>query len=106
MEKITFAELRDRMFKFNEEHPDGKSTLYGVIVFTEDSFNRPYTETERTYKTTNDQKGFQHGKISNSIFAHCLDGKDYGVRLDWYMRDLNGEKDGWKVEYCYTTTEA
>ena len=97
MEKMTYAELRDTMFKFNEENPDGKSTLYGVIVFTADSFSAPYTETERSYKVSNNNKGFQHGKISNSIYGSCLDGKDSNVRLDWYMYD---EKP-WKVEYCY-----
>lgn len=95
MKKISYAEFREAMFKFNEEHPDEKSTLYGVIVFTEDSFNKPYTETERSYRTWSSNKGFQHGKISNSIFGDCLDGVDLGVRLDIYMYD------GWKVDYCY-----
>ena len=96
MKKISFAEFRDTMFQFNDEHPDGgKSKLYGVIVFTKDSFNKPYTEKERSYRTSNDQKAFRHNMCSNSIFADCLDGKDLGVRLDWYMGD------GWKVDYCY-----
>lgn len=98
MKKITYGELREAMFKFNEEHPDGKSTLYGVIVFTEDSFSKPFTEKERSYKVSNDNKGFQSGKISNSIFGNCLDGVDMGVRLDWYMYDAENP---WKVEYCY-----
>ena len=95
MEKITFEELREAMFKFNEENPDGKSTLNGVVVFTKDSFSAPYTETERSYRVNNSQKAFKHGMISNSIWADCLDGKDLGVRIDLYMYD------GWKVDYCY-----
>lgn len=98
MKKISYAEFRDAMFKFNEEHPDGNSLLYGVIVFTKDSFTADYTETERSYRTWSDNKGFQHGKISNSIYADCLDGKDLGVRLDWYMHHAEYP---WKVEYCY-----
>ena len=85
MKKITYAELREAMFRFNEEHPDQKSTLNGVIVFTQDSFTKPYTETERSYRTDNTQKAFNHGMCSNSIWADCLDGKDIGVRLDLYM---------------------
>ena len=27
---------------------------------------------------------FREGKISNSLFGDCLDGKDVGIRLDWY----------------------
>ena len=97
MKKMSFYEFRDAMFKFNEEHPDGKSKQNGVIVFTSDSFNKYYTEEQRSYRTDNFQKAFRHGTISNSIYANCLDGTDNGVRLDWYMYDENP----WKVEYCY-----
>ncbi len=97
MKKISYAEFRDAMYKFNEEHSDGNSLLCGVIVFTKDSFTADYTETERSYRTWSDNKGFQHGKCSNSIYADCLDGKDLGVRLDWYMH----AEHPWKVEYCY-----
>ena len=100
MVKMTYDELRETMFRFNEEFPN--STLYGVIVFTEDSFSKPFTETERSYKVSNNNKGFQHGKISNSIYGNCLDGQDLNVRLDWYMYD---EKP-WKIDYCYLTQEA
>lgn len=99
MKKIDYKEFRDAMFDFNKEHPDGgKSKLYGVIVFTKDSFDKPYTEEERSYRTSSDNKAFRSNMISNSIYADCLDGKDLGVRLDWYMYD---EKNPWKVEYCY-----
>lgn len=97
MKKITFAELRDAMFKFNEENPNEKFNrkLFGIVVFTEDSFIAPYTETERSYRVDNSQKAFRSNTISNSIWADCLDGKDLGVRIDLYMDD------GWKVDYCY-----
>ena len=52
MKKLTYTEFRDAMFKFNEEHSDGKSLLYGVIVFTKDSFSANYTEKERSYRKT------------------------------------------------------
>lgn len=101
MEKITYAQFAEAMRKFNETEAfavkGNQKILKGVIVFTQDSFNKPYTETERSYKTTSDNKAFFPNMISNSIFADCLDGKDLGVRLDWYM----GGKDGWKVDYCY-----
>lgn len=98
MKKITFAELRDAMFKFNEENPNEQfnSKLTGVVVFTEDSFSAPYTEKERSYRVDNSQKAFRSNAISNSIWSDCLDGKDLGVRIDLYMAD-----GGWKVEYCY-----
>ena len=92
---ITYDELKNIMRKADK---DGK-TLEGIIVFTEDSFDKPYSEEERSYKVSNEtSKGLQDGKISNSIWGDCLDGKDLAVRLDAYMYD--GE-DGWKIDYCY-----
>lgn len=99
MKKITWSEFRDAMRNFNEQNgytvKGNAEHLNGVVVFTADSFNKPYTEKERSYRTNNDQKAFLPNQSSNSVFADCLDGKDNGVRLDWYMGD------GWKVEYCY-----
>ena len=98
MEKMNWNEICSAMRKFNEEHgyttKGNKEKLKGVVVFTKDSFGNPYTEEERSYKFTSDNKGFLPGQLSNSIFADCLDMSDLGVRLDWYIHD-------WKVEYCY-----
>lgn len=101
MKKITWNELCKAMWKFNEEHnyatKGNAERLRGVVVFTKDSFAKPYTEIQRSYEFTSDNKAFLPNQCSNSIFANCLDGSDDGVRLDWYM---NGN-DGWKAEYCY-----
>ena len=40
-----------------------------------------------------------------SIFGSSLDGTDMHVRLDLYMADERGEKDGWKIERCYIKKE-
>lgn len=101
MKKITWNELTKAMWNFNEERgyttKGNSERLYGVVVFTEDSFDRPYSEKARSYEFCSDNKAFLPHQHSNSIFADCYDGTDLGVRLDWYM----GGKDGWKVEYCY-----
>ena len=101
MKKLTYAEFESAMIRFNSEHEinsqAGKERLEGVIVFTQDSFTKPYTEVQRSYQTNNLQKAFIPSMISSSLFADCLDGTDNGVRLDWYMK---GEG-AWKVEYCY-----
>ena len=102
MKKITWSELEKAMWKFNEEHgykyKGNEKRLEGVVVFTEDSFTKPYTEKSRSYRFTSDNKAFLANQCSNSIFADCLDGTDDGVRIDWYMHD---PKMPWKVEYCY-----
>lgn len=101
MKKFTYEEFEKAMREFNSEHgivnQADKKILKGVIVFTKDSFDKEYSEVQRSYKTNNLQKAWLPHMISNSVFADCLDGSDNGVRLDWYMHD---EKP-WKVDYCY-----
>ncbi len=108
MKKITFQELCKIMHAFNEEHNckpfDKEHILHAVIVFTEDSFKDPYTEVERSYKVCNGNKFWLSGYISNSLFGDCLDGKDDGVRLDWYIYP-GGDAKPWKVDYCYLLDE-
>ena len=95
----TWHEARELMWKFNEEKgyttKGNNEHLYMVAVITEDSFSRKYSLTERSYEFSNDNKAFLPNQSSNSVFADCLDGKDFGVRLDWYIPTE------WKVEYCY-----
>ena len=104
MNKMTWTQAVKAMRDFNKENnitskgigPD----LDIVVVFTEDSFNKPYTEKERSYVFSNHNKAFIPDMCSNSIFGNCLDGTDQGVRLDWYIHDT------WKVDYCYLMEEA
>jgi hypothetical protein len=102
MKKITWSELEKAMWKFNEVN--GYTTkgtekhLEGVVVFKEESWDRPYTEQQRSYRVSSDNKAFLPNQLGYSIFGDCLDDKDLGVRLDWYMRD---DKKPWKVDYCY-----
>ena len=102
MEKITWSQLCTAMRSFNETHgythKGNKERLEAVVVFTEDSWNKPYTEIQRSYRLSSDNKAFLPNQLSNSIFADCLDGSDLGVRLDWYMHD---DEKPWRVEYCY-----
>ena len=98
--QYTWHEAREIMRKFNEEQSHTtkggcKKLLFMVAVITEDSFDAPYSLTERSYEFCNDNKAFLPNMSSNSILADCLDGRDLGVRLDWYIPKE------WKVEYCY-----
>ena len=98
MKKISYAELVDTFLNHNRGKNltqfGDKDRLTGVIVFKASSFDKPYTEIERSYKFTSDNKAFI-GACGTSIYGDCLDGKDSGVRLDWYMYD------GWEIDYCY-----
>ena len=98
--KMTFKELRDYIYEYNKTHNWVTETIKAVIVFTEDSFDREYSEESRSYEISSDNKTFRNS-ISNSLFGYCLDGTDQGVRLDWYMEYYGNKDNGWKVDYCY-----
>ena len=96
---MTYPELKNICREQKRTSP--REDLTAHIIFTEDSFTRPYPLLSRTYLVSSDNKGFWPHMSSNSIFAWCLDPtSDQGVRLDWYMAK-EGNKDGWKVEDCY-----
>ena len=83
-----------------------RSHTVGYIVFTADSFDKSYTEEERTYVVGSNNKAFIEGMGGYSIYASSLDGSDKNVRLEAYMADEYGGKDGWKIEKCYVKDES
>ena len=95
---MTYQEMKKHFQEVEKEY-DGHVT--GYIVFSQDSFTKPYSLESRTYVVSSDNKAFQPNKGGYSIFAEALDGTDRGVRLEQYMADEFGGKDGWKVERCY-----
>lgn len=72
-----------------------KSPLRAVVVFSESTFSKPFTETERSYCFSSDNKGFLPNMNSSSIFGSCLDGTDNNIRLNDYIYY------SLKVDYCY-----
>lgn len=99
---MSYPELRSQFYKAEEE---GKH-LSGYVVFSQDSFEQPYSETSRTYVISSDNKAFQGGMGGYSIYGYCLDGTDPCVRLDRYMAVEHGGADGWKIERCYMKSDA
>lgn len=90
MNKITLSDLRENT-----------SWEKAVVVFTQDSFSNNFSEVERSYEISKENKYFNPNMNGNSLFGNCLDGKDDGVRLDIYMSILPEEGKRWIVEYCY-----
>ena len=96
---MNYSELKQIFRELKGTSP--RDNLTAHIIFTEDSFDKPYSLLSRTYSVSSDNNGFWSGLISRSIFAYCLDvTSDQGVRLDWYMEE-EGNHGGWKVEDCY-----
>lgn len=109
MEHMTYLEAKQYLRDFNIKHnitskgSDGP-TCTMVAVISADSFTKEYTFEERSYVFTNKEKVFIPGQLGYSIFATSLDGSDH-CRLEMYLADEQGGKDGWKVEYCYVKSE-
>ena len=98
VEEMDYGELVSR---FRAAEREGHH-LTGYVVFTEDSFTKPYSELSRTYEISSNNKAFQSNMGGYSIFASCLDGTDPCIRLEAYMAAEKGGRNGWKIERCYT----
>ena len=81
MKQVTFQELK-------KDFQD-KENKYALITYKKENFEKEFDEQSRTYLISSNNRFFQSGKISSSLFGSCIDGTDVGVRLDWY---------NWKIE--------
>ena len=88
--EMSYGELTSR---FREAERNGGEHLTGYIVFTEDSFTKPYPEAARTYAVSSNNKAFQPNMGGYSIYASALDGSDPMIRLEGYMQSEKGGKD-------------
>lgn len=102
IDKMSYKDFKELLIRNNQEE---KPAIEGVIVFTQDSFDKDYSLESRSYRVSSDNKAFKSGKIGYSIFGSALDGSDDGVRLEQYMKDEQGGSKGWKVDYCYILEE-
>lgn len=97
--EMTYSELcaafREQESKKTDRH------LLGHILFSEDSFAKPYSEAERTYIVSSNNKAFIPGMGGYSIYGSSLDGSDSCVRLEGYMAAERGGSKGWKIERCH-----
>lgn len=99
MKEMTYAELKEA-FRAIERSGTNRH-LNGRVVISQDSFTKPYSLESRTYLISSDNKAFQPNMGGYSIYATSLDGSDPNVRLESYLADERGGKDGWKIEKCY-----
>lgn len=109
IKKISYAELKNNMMEFNSKNniqsKGNDKYIKGVIVFTENSFEKVYPLESRSYLITSDNKAFIPNMGGYSIFGGSLDKTDPCVRLEQYMAAEGGGENGWKVDYCYMLGE-
>lgn len=99
--EMNYGQMRS-LFRKAENN---KMHITGYIVFTADSFEKPYDERSRTYAVSSNNKAFQPNMGGYSIYASCIDGTDFGVRLEGYMSCERGGENGWKIERCYMKSD-
>ena len=99
--EMTYAEL---VAKFRSAERRGIH-MTGYIQFTRDSFTEEYSEQARTYGVSSNNKAYRPNMGGYSIYGGSLDGSDPCVRLEQYMADEYGGKNGWKVERCYCMSD-
>lgn len=91
--KMTWCELSDYLRKNHDK--------VGVVVFKQHpNWKREFSEEERSYLVSGNNKFFYDNMISCSIWASNIPRTDEGVRLDWYMF-YEDKENRWKVDYCY-----
>ena len=100
--EMSYQQLKARLRQAEKD----RSHTVGYIVFTADSFDKSYTEEERTYVVSSNNKAFIEGMGGYSIYASSLDGSDKNVRLEAYMANEYGGDDGWKIEKCYVKDDS
>lgn len=97
---MNYKELKKLFSDHESSFP--KNHLTGYITFS--SFGpdetRGFPWEGRTYSVSSDNKAFRPNMGGYSIFGSSLDGTDQGVRLEGYMAEERGGKDGWVVEDC------
>lgn len=98
---MEYRELYEIFCAHERSKPTHHLTAY--ITFSPESFapGTNYSERERTYVISSNNKAFLPGMGGYSVFGSCLDGKsDQCIRLDQYMAAEHGGKNGWIVENC------
>ena len=73
---MEYCKLKETFRELKRNTPTKDLTAH--IVFTEDSFNRPYPLISRSYAVTSNNKAFYSHMGGYSSFAYGLDGSDQG----------------------------
>ena len=97
---MDYKKLKELFSKYEKEYPKTHLTAYITFSSFGSQNKKEYSWKSRTYLVSSDNKAFQPNKGGYSIFGNCLDGSNQGVRLDQYMKEEYGGKDGWVVEDC------
>ena len=91
---IKYQEVVKRLRGYNskKEHEE----MYGVVIFSQDNFDKQYSKESRTYVFSNNNEAFLKKSDSETIYGSNLDGTDVNIRIDKCA-------DEWIIEDAYIT---
>lgn len=97
---MNYLELKKLFTSYESNNPEKHLTAYITFSSFGPRNQETYSWESRTYVISSDNKAFQPRMGGYSIFGSCLDGSDQYLRLDVYMKDEQGGKNGWVAEDC------
>ena len=97
---MTYQELKQLFRDHEKKHPKTHPTAYITFSSFGPDNHDTYSWKDRTYSISSENKAFEPNKGGYSIFEACLNGSDPCLRLDRFMKEEHGGKDGWVVETC------
>lgn len=97
---MNYLELKKLFTSYESNNPEKHLTAYITFSSFGPRNQETYSWESRTYVISSDNKAFQPRMGGYSIFGSCLDGSDQHLRLDVYMKEEQGGKDGWAAEDC------
>lgn len=97
---MTYQELKKHFRHYEDTRPASHLTAYITFSSFGPTETRTFSNCGRTYAVSSNCKAYLPNMGGYSIFGSALDGSDNGVRLDHYMQEERGGKDGWVVEDC------
>lgn len=100
-EEIKPLTYNDMANIFRKVEANGDPHVEGYIVFSQNSFDKEYSELSRTYIVSSDNKAYKPNMFGYSIFGTSLDNTDNCARLDALMKAERGGPNGWEIERCY-----
>jgi hypothetical protein len=99
--EMSYSELTSL---FRQSEREGKH-ITGYIKIAAKGNLAQYSADSLTYEVSSNNKAFIDGMGGYSIYAFSIDGTDFCVRLENYLKDERGGKNGWKIERCFIKEE-
>lgn len=97
---MDYKELKRLFCEHESGHPGFHLTAYITFSSFGPAGTREFSWEGRTYSVSSNNKAFQPNMGGCSIFGSSLDGANCCIRLERYMAEEHGGKNGWVVEDC------